>query len=562
MPPSPPPAADDNTLPFGHTHAVLNQVDERLDLDLYQTDLALQEALAREQAHWAMPLLADYGRSIGTPACHAQAHEANHHPPQLHAFDARGRRIDHVAFHPSWHALMARLRGAGLVSLAHRDTRPGRWAAHLAGLYLHGQVEAGTTCPTTMTWAALPLLQREPALWEPLRAGLLSDTYDPSDQAMAHKHALYIGMGMTEKQGGSDLRAVTTQAFALNGGGQGGAYRLRGHKWFMSAPTCDAHLVLARTAQDPPSCFFVPRWRPDGSRNAVHIQRLKDKLGNRSNASAEVEFHDAYAVLLGPPGRGIPTLLEMAHGTRVCCVMGSAALLRQALVQALSYARQRRAFGRPLVEHPLMRAVLTDLALESEAALVLLMRLAHACEHEDDPLEQAIRRILTPAAKYWVCKRAITLTGEAMEVLGGNGYVENGIMARLFREAPVNSIWEGSGNVMCLDVLRAAARQPESLQRLLDELSARAHADAPVRQAVQGLRDAWAHGVDEGRGRWVAEQLVLTMQAGLLRAHAPQAVADAFIRSRLAGMTWGRSAGSWGADEMQARALLARALAD
>ena len=457
---------------------------------------------------------------------------------------------------------MALYRGAGWVSLFARDSRPGRWAANAAGLYLHSQVESGTTCPSIMTWASIPLLEREAALWPALKDKLFSDDYDVRDLPLAQKRSIYVGMGMTEKQGGSDVRANTTAATPLDGGGRGRAYAIRGHKWFFSAPMCDAHLVVARTPDGGPSCFFVPRWNADGTKNPIQIQRLKDKLGNRSNSSAEVEFLDAQGVLIGEEGRGIPTIIEMAGYTRLACVVSSAGFVRQALVQALAYARQRQAFGRALAEQPLMRSVLADLALESEAALVLSMRLATAFERADDPAERIWKRVVTPAAKFWVCKRAVELTGEAMEVFGGNGYVETGSLARLYREAPVNSIWEGSGNVMCLDVMRAIAREPEAAALLLDELADAGSGDAPLAREVEGLRGLLRTPPEslEGMGRLLAQRLVLATQAALLRKTAPAGVADAFIATRLGEAAWGRVVGALDARRVDTAALLARAL--
>ena len=359
------------------------------------------------------------------------------------------------------------------------------------------------------------------------------------------------------------MRANTTVATAMGAGGRGGEYLLRGHKWFFSAPQCDAHLVTARVGADGPfACFHVPRWRPDGSRNAVRVQRLKDKLGNRSNASAEVEFEDAWGILIGEEGRGIPTIIEMAGYTRLNCVVGSAAILRQATVQAIAYARRRQAFGKALADQPLMRAVLTDLALESEAALQLAMRLAQACEDEtSSPGERAWRRIMTPAAKFWVCKRAVELTGEAMEVLGGNGYIEDGVLARLYREAPVNSIWEGSGNVMCLDVLRALQRDGDAAQALLAELQSAAAGEPRLAVALRELLALLALPPEQQQalGRLLAQRLVLLAQACLLRRHAPSAMADAFIATRLADGGAGRVAGAMDMRGLDVAAILARA---
>ncbi|KVD47692.1 DNA alkylation response protein [Burkholderia ubonensis] len=545
----------------GPTHAVSNQFDELVDYNLFTTDAALREALARAGAGWAEPQLDAYGARLGSADTAQLADDANHYPPELHAFDRRGRRIDRVDFHPAWHALLGLYRAEGFVSLAFRDTRPGRWAASAAGFYLHGQIEAGTLCPATMTQAAIPVLQKEPALWEMLRDKLYSDVYDPRDVPVAAKRSIWIGMGMTEKQGGSDVRANTTLATPAGAGGRGGEYRLRGHKWFFSAPMCDAHLVVARTDAGGPSCFYMPRWRPDGTKNAVEIQRLKDKVGNRSNSSSEIELDDAWGIMLGDEGRGIPTIIEMATCTRLNCVLGSAAMLRQGVVQAIAYTRQRHAFGRALAEQPLMRTVLADLALESEAALALAMRLAAAFERDDTPGERAWKRIVTPAAKFWVCKRAVELTGEVMEVFGGNGYVDDGPIARLFREAPVNSIWEGSGNVMCLDVLRAVSREPDAAAALFDELRELGSDEPRIRAALDALRAMLAAPPDtlEASGRLFAQRLVLAAQAYLLRRDAPAAVADAFVATRLAEPAWGRIAGGFDPRGVDVAALLQRA---
>ena len=416
-----------------------------------------------------------------------------------------------------------------------------------------------------MTTAAIPLLQREPALWAQLQGKLLSQDYDERDLPVTQKRSMWVGMGMTEKQGGSDVRANTTQAVPVGAGGRGGEYLLTGHKWFFSAPMCDAHLVVAQTPSAGPACFYVPRWRPDGSKNALHIQRLKDKLGNRSNSSSEVEFDGAWGILMGEEGRGIPTIIEMATLTRLNCVIGSAAIIRQALVQAIAYTRQREAFGRVLIEQPLMQTVLADMALESEAALAIAMRLTLAYEREasgqSTPVERAYKRILTPAAKFWVCKRAVELTGEAMEVFGGNGYVEEGVMARLFREAPVNSIWEGSGNVMCLDVLRALAREPEAAAALLADLAPAAQGEPRLATALVTLgRDLATPGaLNEAGARAVAQRLVLLVQACLLQQQAPAFVADAFFATRFAEPHWGRVVGAMDTRGMDVAALLGRA---
>ncbi len=557
------------TLQTGHTwntHDVLNQVDELTDFNLLEADPALAEALQRNGAARHIPSLSRYAQQLGERATWELAEQANRHTPELHRFDARGRIIDAVEFHPSWHTLLGLYRQQGLISLPFEDSSAGRWSAWAAGFYLHGQVEQGTLCPATMTTAAIPLLQKEPALWQQLQGKLFSHEYDPRDLPVGDKASMWLGMGMTEKQGGSDVRANTTVAMPVHAGGRGGEYLLRGHKWFFSAPMCDAHLVVARMGEGGgQACFYVPRWRPDGSRNAVRVQRLKDKVGNRSNSSSEVEFEDAWGILMGEEGRGIPTIIEMATYTRLNCVLGSAAILRSATVQALAYARRRSVFGKLLAEQPLMRTVLADLALESEAALQIAMRLAQAYERggdEGDPLERAWKRIMTPAAKLWVCKRGVELTGEAMEVLGGNGYVDTGVMARLFREAPVNSIWEGSGNVMCLDVLRAISREPDGAQLLLQDLIDTAAGEPALLQQAQSLARRLSGPPDqfEAQARRLVQDLVLLAQACLLRRHAPPAMADGFIATRLGAQQGAMVAGAFDPAGLDIAAILQRAL--
>ena len=544
------------------THDVFNQFSELSGYNLFTTDRALTEALGR-CANWSSDRLTTFGASLGSAETYALADNANRHKPELQIFDARGRRIDFVDFHPSWHSLLGMYREQGLVSLPFREQRLGRWPAWAAGFYMHAQIEYGTLCPATMTQASIPLLQKEPALWETLGDKLFSDEYDPSDRPISGKRSIWLGMGMTEKQGGSDVRANTTRATPVGGGGRGGEYSLRGHKWFFSAPMCDAHLVVAR-ADDTDSfgCFYVPRFRPDGSKNAIHIQRLRDKVGNRSNASAEAELQDAYGVLMGEQGRGIPTIIDMATYTRLNCVLGSAALLRQALVQALSYTRQRMTFGKRLIEHPLMSAVLVDLALESEAALAISMRLAEAFEQDSDMLNSAWKRVMTPAAKFWVCKRSVELTGEAMEVLGGNGYVEQGVMARLFREAPVNSIWEGAGNIMCLDVVRALSREPDRVDALMSDLKDISNGCSILREELSRLSTLARSTPEvlEASARILAQQFVLIAQACLLRRYSTTEVSDAFVRTRLSDRRSGRVVGAIDLGSVQAEPILSRAL--
>ncbi|RZJ09747.1 MAG: DNA alkylation response protein [Rubrivivax sp.] len=499
-----------------------NLVDEWVGHNLLGSDPALLTAL-RGAAPQSIATLMQQGAELGSAETAQLARDANRHGPVLRQLDARGRRVDEVDFHPAWHALLAMVRRPGLAADVFATDTPGRWAAFAAGFYLHGQVEAGSLCPPTMTQAAIPVLQKQPELFGPLRDKFYSREHDPRDRPLDDKPSIWVGMGMTEKQGGSDLRRVTTMAV----GQPDGSYLLTGHKWFFSAPTSDAHLVLARTEAGP-TCFWLPRYTPDGARNAVHVLRLKDKLGNRSNASSEVEFHGAWAQRIGEKGRGIPTLVEMAGYTRLNCVIGSAALLRAGLVQALHNARERMAFGRHLAEQPLMQTVLADLALESEAAMRLMLRLAQGFEGN----EPAWQRLMTPAAKLWVCKRAIECTGEAMELLGGNGYVEEGVVARLYREAPVNSIWEGSGNVMALDMLRAVAREPDVALALLDGFAA--SPDAPVLAEALALKRLLTGdpATLEAQARRVAQGLVLCAQAQLMREQADTAIADAFIATR------------------------------
>ncbi|WP_025916600.1 isovaleryl-CoA dehydrogenase [Herminiimonas sp. CN] len=513
------------------THQVTNQVPQLQEYNLFATDLALAEGV-QHAAAWHAHALIQFGIELGSGAVLELGELANRHPPELHTHDRNGNRIDVVEFHPSWHALLTLLRKENLHALPWMDARPGAQVARAAGYFLQAQVESGSLCPTTMTFASIPVLQNETALFATLKAKLFSSQHDGRDLPLAHKQAILIGMGMTEKQGGSDVRSNSTLARPLSGIGRGADYALTGHKWFFSAPMCDAHLVLART-EPGLSCFFVPRWQPDGSKNSVLIQRLKDKLGNRSNASAEVEFQDAYGIMIGEEGRGIQTIIEMTNITRLDCVIGSAALMRQALVQAVHHARHRSAFGRPLAAQPLMCNVLADLALESEAATLLMLQLASACEQPKNPLQRAWQRIMTPAAKFWICKRALEFTGECMEIWGGNGYVESGPMARMYREAPVNSIWEGSGNVMCLDVLRAIERETEGFDLLLEDLQDTAAAHPGLLRMLKTLRRDLRQVPEqrEAQARRLAQSLVLVAQGALMLRHAPAPAAEAFIAS-------------------------------
>lgn len=544
------------------THSIQNQFDERQDYNLFASDRVLQEILQRygsqDQAR-----LGALGQQAGSAEAYHSAHLANSHTPQLQAFDARGRRQDVIEFHPAWHYWMALNRE--FQTHAHPFIEPqsaSAWVDWAARFYLSGQVECGNLCPASMTLGSIPLIQREPELWQQFGDKLLSNEYDARDIPMAQKTSIWLGMGMTEKQGGSDVRANETIATPVGAAGRGQSYLLTGHKWFFSAPMCDAHLVVAKTEQDGLACFFVPRWLEDGRKNTIHIQRLKDKVGNRSNSSSEVEFHEAWGIMIGEAGRGIPTIIEMANYTRLTCVVGSSAMLRQALVQCIAYTRQRKAFGKPLAEQPLMQAVLADLALETEAAVQLGFYLAQ-CYQLDTPLAQAWKRIMTPAAKFWVCKRTVELSGEMMEVFGGNGYVDTGIMARIFKEAPVNSIWEGSGNVMCLDVLRAIQRDPASMQVLLQSLADGVQQQPLLQQELQALMQLFQQTDPQAlqfMARTLVSRLVLLAQAVILNQHAPDFVAQAFIQSRYQTLH-GQVVGMLDPAQVDVARLLERALA-
>ncbi|KAB1855806.1 DNA alkylation response protein [Acinetobacter tandoii] len=515
------------------THQISNQFDEKQDYDLFSTDQVLQEILTRYGSQ-DQAALAELGQVAGSAEYYQYADQANQHPPILHAFDARGRRKDFIEFHPAWHRWMALNRNYALHAHPFLVQQPkAAWVDWAARFYLSGQVECGSLCPTAMTLGSIPLLQREPELWEKIGTLLLATEYDERDVPISQKKSIWLGMGMTEKQGGSDVRANETIAIPVTESGRGQAYLLTGHKWFFSAPMCDAHLVVAQTEQDGLACFFVPRWLEDGSKNAIQVQRLKDKVGNRSNSSSEVEFKEAWGIMVGEVGRGIPTIIEMANYTRLTCSVGSSAMLRQALVQCLAYTRQRKAFGKHLSEQPLMQAVLVDVALETEAAVQLGFHLAH-CYEQEDALSVAWKRIMTPAAKFWICKRAVELSGEMMEVFGGNGYVDAGIMARIFKEAPVNTIWEGSGNVMCLDVLRAIQREPESMQVLLQSFADASHQQPLLKTELRQLLQLFQQTPEQLQfmARSLVSRLVILAQASLLQQYAPTFIADAFIQSR------------------------------
>ena len=548
------------------THEVQNQAPPFVNVNLYACDPALQEALVREGGGWAAAQLEALGARLGSAEVQELARLANLHGPTLTGFDRAGHRVDDIEFHPAWHALMGIAVGAGLHAAPWSEPRPGGQVARAAQYLLLGQAENGIQCPLTMTYAAVPALRRAPALAAIWLPKMLAREYDPRPLPIHLKRGALVGMGMTEKQGGSDLRANTTCATPLAPGQEGasgeGAWRIVGHKWFYSVPQADAHLVLARCEGEAAGglgCFLVPRFLLDGRRNAVRVQRLKDKLGNRSNASSEVEFCGALGWLIGAPGRGIPTILDMGGHTRLDCVLGSAGIMRAALCHALHHARGRMAFGRPLIEQPLMRNVLADLALESEAATALALRLARCFDEKDDAAQAALARVLTPAGKYWICKRGPGFGFEAMEVLGGSGFVEDAPLARLYRELPVNSIWEGSGNVMCLDVLRALSRSPAAREALAAELAlGYGLHEAFDAYAAQLLSDLATAQPEEFGARVLAECIVLAVQAALLLRHAPPFVAHAFVQSRLAqapGGAYGRLPSGTDCAAILARAL-------
>ncbi|MET9685604.1 acyl-CoA dehydrogenase family protein [Streptomyces coeruleorubidus] len=521
------------------THGVTNQAPPLTPYDASE-DTALLEGLRREGAGWAEEDLRRLGRQAGSVQAQEWADLANRHEPELRTHDRYGNRVDEVAFHPSWHHLMGTAIAEGLAASPWADDRAGAHVARTAGGLVWGHTEAGHGCPTSMTYAAVPALRRQPELakvYEPL---LTSREYEPGLRVPTEKRGLLAGMGMTEKQGGSDVRTNTTTATPTS---EPGVYTLRGHKWFTSAPMCDVFLVLAQ-APGGLSCFLVPRVLPDGTRNTFRIQRLKDKLGNRSNASSEPEFDGTVAWLVGPEGQGVKTIIEMVNCTRLDCVMMSAALMRKSLVEAGHHARHRSAFGARLVDQPLMRNVLADLALESEAATTLTLRLAGAADRaiRGDDRETAFRRIATAVGKYWVTKRGPAFTAEALECLGGNGYVEDSGMPRLYREAPLLSIWEGSGNVNALDVLRALSREPGTAEALFSEFARAQGADARLDAAVARLRNRLS-GASQTTARRLVEEMALTLQASLLVRYAPPAVADAFCATRLAG-DWGQAFGT------------------
>jgi putative acyl-CoA dehydrogenase len=540
-----------NTSARWQTHTVANQAPPLEGVDVFASNLPLVEATRREGAGWACERASELGTIVGGEPQQQWGRLANENKPILRTHDRYGNRIDEVEFHPAWHKLMKLGVEHELHSLPWTSSQPAPHAAR-AALYMTAmQAEAGFACPITMTFAVLPALRAQPELlveWGPL---VTATSYDPRLVPAREKGSAIAGMGMTEKQGGSDVKANTSVARPVGGGGPGAEYLLSGHKWFCSAPMSDLFLVLAQTEApggEPEgiSCFLLPRVLPDGSRNLFAIQRLKDKLGNHSNASSEVEFHDTWVRMVGEPGRGVPTIIEMVGHTRLDCVIGGAAGMRAGVVQATWHAAHRSAFGKLLIDQPLMRNVLADLCVESEAATMLAMRLARAYDEAgeeapasgSDQLSDAhlFKRLATAVGKYWVCKRAPNHAFESLECLGGNGYVEESGMPRLYREAPLASIWEGSGNVMSLDVLRALVRTPRSLEVFMHEVKQAQGADARLDEHVQKLERQFSDPATlETRARRIVEHMALALQGSLLVRHAPTAVADAFCASRLGG---------------------------
>ena len=526
--------------PTFDTHEVINQPPAFENVNLLESDVCLKETLIREGADAEIAQLSAFGARIGSAEVIDLGRQANTYLPVLKSFDRFGHRMDQIEFHPSYHELMSLSVAQGIQGSPWENAALGQPAgkagnvSRLASLYMMVQVEAGHICPITMTNAAVPALQFQPDLAAEWLPRIVSRSYDPSFRPASQKSGVTFGMGMTEKQGGTDVRSNMTHAEAVDGGGAGGEYVITGHKWFFSAPMCDAFLVLAQ-APGGIACFLVPRHLPDGTVNAIQIQRLKEKVGNKSNASSEVEFQRAHGWMIGEEGRGIRNIIEMATYTRLDCAISSSGLMRQALAQAVHHCTYRRVFQKHLIDQPLMQNVLADLALEVEGVTALSFRLARAFDQAgSSEAEAAYRRIMNPVVKYWVCKRAPGFTYEAMECLGGNGYVEEGIAGRLYREAPVNAIWEGSGNVMCLDVLRAVAKDREGLDIVLSGFEALRGRHVDYDLALDRLKDGFTDlGTLELRARSVVEDMAKIGAAAVLLDGAPTFIAESYCRSRL-----------------------------
>ncbi|MGV1048467.1 MAG: acyl-CoA dehydrogenase family protein [Solirubrobacterales bacterium] len=527
-------------------HEVTNQPPPLVDYNVFEADAPLVEAVRREGADWARERIAAVGAYAGSAEAQELGRLANENGPKLRTHDRFGNRVDEVEFHPAWHQMLGTAVEHELHCSPWKDPRPGAHVARGAAFMCMSQAEAGIGCPISMTYSVIPALRTQAELaaeWEPR---FLSPAYDPRNAPAPQKPGALAGMGMTEKQGGTDVRANTTVARPVDGGGPGAEYELSGHKWFMSAPMCDAFLVLAQ-ADGGISCFLFPRWTPDGERNRFRLQRLKDKLGNRSNASSEIELDAASAWLVGEEGAGVRTIIEMVNHTRLDCVMGGATGMRAGVAQAINHTSHRSVFGTVLAEQPLMQNVLADLCVESEAATISALRLARAYDESLAGDEQAtnLKRVANAVLKYWICKRAPMHAGEALECLGGNGYVEESGMPRLFRESPLNSIWEGSGNVQCLDVLRAMIKSPASLDAFFAEVQEGAVSEPRLEAYARSLREELPGEVEtiETRARRVVERMALALQGSLLVRYGDEAVADAFCASRLAG-DWGQAFGT------------------
>ena len=542
------------------THEVFNQPLPLVDLNLFDINQPLQDALKFNAPGLDVVPLQALGQLAGSAEMQNHARLANTRTPELHTHDARGNRIDEVEFHPSYHALMAAATAAGLHGTPWNGEGPAPHVLRAASFMLFTEIEPSILCPISMTYAVTPALRDNAAVYADWAPKLTSRAYDPRLVFFKDKPGVTMGMGMTEKQGGSDVRANTTQAVLDGHDDWGERYRITGHKWFFSAPMCDAFLVLAQ-AEGGLTCFFLPRVLPDGTRNGLRIQRLKDKLGNKANASSEVEFDGAIAWRVGEPGRGVAQILEMGTRTRLDCALGTSGLMRQALSIALHHTRQRQAFGRPLIEQPLMRNVLADLALESEAATALALRLARAFDNaQASEHERLMARVLTPVAKFWICKRASHFAEEAMECLGGSGYIEEGgqgVMARIYREMPVNSIWEGSGNIMAIDLLRAL-RKGDVASALQAELAPAQGAHPALDRMAASLPTRIEQMATEIEARRLAQDVALTLQGALLAQTAPAAVTAAFCESRLGG-DWGHTFGTLAAGA-ELDAVIARAM--
>jgi len=523
-----------DSLYLAQTHEVVNVSRELVDYNPYTQDAALVDGVAREGGGWAHEALTAFGQLTGSAETIELGALANRNPPEFDTHDRFGNRVDLVRFHPSYHRLMQTAIEHGLHSSPWADPRAGAHVARAAHTYLQTQVEAGHGCPITMTFAAIPALRHTPGLaarWEPK---ITARVYDPRNVPDTQKAGLTIGMAMTEKQGGSDVRANTTRAYPLGAEGPGQAYELVGHKYFVSAPMCDAFLVLAQ-APGGLSCFLLPRWRPDGTKNPLQVLRLKRKMGNVSNASSETELRGALAWMVGEEGRGVRTIIDMVAMTRFDCMIGSTAGQRAAVAQALHHCAIRSAFGKVLNQQPLMQNVLADLVLEHEGSLALTLRMARALDHRADPHEDLLVRLVTAVGKYWICKRTPHHAYEAMECIGGSGVMEDSPFPRLFRESPVNAIWEGSGNVQCLDVLRAMQKTPAVVEAFFREVGKARGANATLDGWISALKKEFADLSDlEYRARAVVDRMALAIQAALLVQHAPPAVADAFSASRLA----------------------------